>query len=221
MSIAAKINRLREELPAYVTLVAVSKFHPAEAILEAYQAGQRIFGESRVQELAGKQQALPSDVEWHFIGPLQSNKVKDLAPFIHTIHSIDSLRLMEEVNKQAARQNRVIRVLLEIHIATEEGKHGFTPSEVKALLTKEKIQSLGHIRICGLMGMATFTEDTVQIQQEFHSLSRLFQEIKSSAALEGAGYFNELSMGMTGDYPLAIQEGSTMVRIGSYIFGNR
>jgi pyridoxal phosphate enzyme (YggS family) len=221
MSIAAKIDRLKKELPGHVTLVAVSKFHPVEAILEAYQAGQRVFGESRVQELTGKQKALPSDIEWHFIGPLQSNKVKDLAPFIHTIHSIDSLRLMEEVNKQAARQNRIIRLLLEIHIAAEEGKHGFTPSEVKELLTKEKIQSLDHIRICGLMGMATFTDDAAQIQKEFHSLSKLFQEIKSSPALEGAGYFNELSMGMTGDYPLAIQEGSTMVRIGSYIFGNR
>ncbi|MDR0749099.1 MAG: YggS family pyridoxal phosphate-dependent enzyme [Tannerellaceae bacterium] len=221
MSIGSKIEWLKKELPAHVTLVAVSKFHPAEAILEAYQAGQRIFGESRVQELTGKHKALPSDIEWHFIGPLQSNKVKDMAPFIHTIHSIDSLRLAEEVNKQAARHNRIIRVLLEIHIAAEEGKHGFTPSGVKELLTEGNIHSFNNIRICGLMGMATFTGDTTRIQTEFHSLSSLFQEIKSSPALKNAGYFNELSMGMTGDYRLAIQEGSTMVRIGSYIFGNR
>jgi pyridoxal phosphate enzyme (YggS family) len=221
MSIGAKIDALRKELPPQVKLVAVSKFHPPEAILEAYQSGQRVFGESRVQELTAKQKALPSDIEWHFIGPLQSNKVKDLAPFIHTIHSIDSLRLLEEVNKQAARQNRMIRVLLEIHIAAEEGKHGFTPSEVKELMTKENIHSLNHIWICGLMGMATFTDDKTQIQKEFHSLRSLFQELKVSPALEGAGYFDELSMGMTGDYALAIQEGSTMVRIGSYIFGDR
>jgi pyridoxal phosphate enzyme (YggS family) len=221
MSIRSKIERLREELPPHVKLVAVSKFHPPEAILEAYQAGQRIFGESRVQELTAKQKALPADIEWHFIGPLQSNKVKDMAPFIHTIHSIDSLRLLEEVDKQAARQGRIIRVLLEIHIATEESKHGFTPAEAKELLAKETVHSFHNIRICGLMGMATFTEDMAQAQKEFHSLSALFNEIKSSSALKDAGYFNELSMGMTGDYTLAIQEGSTMVRIGSYIFGNR
>ncbi|MDR3142377.1 MAG: YggS family pyridoxal phosphate-dependent enzyme [Tannerellaceae bacterium] len=221
MSIGSKIEWLKKELPAHVKLVAVSKFHPPEDVFEAYQAGQRVFGESRVQELTGKHKALPSDIEWHFIGPLQSNKVKDMAPFIHTIHSIDSLRLIEEVNKQAARQNRIIRVLLEIRIAAEEGKHGFTPSEVKELLAKENIHSFSHIRICGLMGMATFTDDETRIRTEFHLLSSLFQEIKSSAALKDAGYFNELSMGMTGDYKLAIQEGSTMVRIGSYIFGDR
>ncbi|MDR1203588.1 MAG: YggS family pyridoxal phosphate-dependent enzyme [Tannerellaceae bacterium] len=221
MSISSKIELLAKELPTYVKLVAVSKFHPVEAILEAYQAGQRIFGESRVQELIGKQKVLPSDIEWHFIGPLQSNKVKDIVPFIHTIHSIDSLRLLEEVNKHAAKQNRIIRILLEIHIAMEENKHGFMPFEVKDLLNKENIHSFNNIQICGLMGMATFTDDTTQILKEFHLLSSLFKNIKSSSVFKDIDYFNELSMGMTDDYKLAIQEGSTMVRIGSYIFGNR
>lgn len=222
MSIGSKIKLLKEELPANVKLVAVSKFHPAEAIVEAYQAGQRIFGESRAQELTAKHKILPSDIEWHFIGPLQSNKVKDIAPFIHTIHSIDSLRLLEEVNKQAAKQNRIIRVLLEIHIAMEENKHGFTPSEVKEVLNlnMENINSLRNIQICGLMGMATFTDDETQIRKEFHLLSTLYKDIKSSF-FKDINYFDELSMGMTDDYKLAIQEGSTMVRVGSYIFGNR
>ncbi|MDR1402354.1 MAG: YggS family pyridoxal phosphate-dependent enzyme [Tannerellaceae bacterium] len=220
MSIGSKIEWLKKELPPGVKLVAVSKFHPAEAIWEAYQAGQRIFGESRVQELTGKQKALPSDIEWHFIGPLQSNKVKDIAPFIHTVHSIDSLKLLEEVNKQAARQNRIIRVLAEIRIATEENKHGFTPLEAKDILNKENINSFGNVQICGLMGMATFTDDKTQIRKEFQLLNALFKDIKSSTFKDN-GCFNELSMGMTGDYLLAMQEGSTMVRIGSYIFGNR
>jgi pyridoxal phosphate enzyme (YggS family) len=217
MSIGSKIEWLKKELPAHVKLVVVSKFHPPEAVMEAYRAGQRIFGESRVQELTGKHTALPSDIEWHFIGPLQSNKIKDIVPFIHTIHSIDSLRLLEEVNKQAARQNRIIRVLLEVHIAREENKHGFAPGEVMDLL----VHSFDNVRICGLMGMATFTDDTAQIQKEFHLLNALFKEIKSSSVFKDAASFNELSMGMTDDYKLAIQEGSTMVRIGSYIFGHR
>jgi len=220
MSIGSKIEQIKKKLPANVNLVAVSKFHPVEAISEAYQAGQRLFGESRAQELIAKQKALPNDIEWHFIGPLQSNKVKDIAPFIHTIQSIDSLKLLTEINKQAVKQNRIIRVLLEIHIAKEENKHGFTPSEVTDMLEKEAFISLANIRICGLMGIATFTDDKEQIRKEFHSLSSLFNEIKSSV-FKDIDYFNELSMGMTDDYELAIQEGSTMIRIGSYIFGNR
>ena len=220
MSITENITRLKASLPAGVTLVAVSKFHPAEALQEAYNAGQRVFGESRAQELTAKQKVLPGDIEWHFIGPLQSNKVKDIAPFIHMIHSIDSLKLLQEVDKQAAKHNRIIRVLLEIHVAQEEAKHGFSPDECRELLHGLSLETFPHIRICGLMGMATNTDDTVQIQNEFHKLHELFSELKNSV-FKGDEYFRELSMGMSHDYPVAIREGSTMVRIGTSIFGER
>ncbi len=220
MTIASQIEFLKNKLPGRVKLIAVSKFHSAEAISEAYQAGQRIFGESRAQELILKRKQLPADIEWHFIGPLQSNKVKDIAPFIHTIHSVDSLKLLEEINKQAAKNNRIIRVLLEIHIASEESKHGFRPDDVKTFLKENDTASYNHIRICGLMGMATFTDDREQVKKEFRNLSELFKELELSF-FAGSEYFAELSMGMTDDYELAIAEGSTMVRIGSLIFGSR
>ncbi|MDH6305833.1 pyridoxal phosphate enzyme (YggS family) [Parabacteroides sp. PF5-5] len=220
MSVGSKIESLKKTLPDHVKLVAVSKFHPADAIMEAYQAGQLVFGESRAQELKAKQNELPKDIEWHFIGPLQSNKVKDIAPFIYMIHSIDSLKLLQEVNKYAAKQNRTIRVLLEIHIAREENKHGFSPEEVRELLAKDMLSGLNNVSICGLMGMATFTEDKVQVQNEFRSLKSLFNELKTSY-FRANEQFCQLSMGMTDDYELAIAEGSTMVRIGSYIFGSR
>ena len=208
MNITENITRLKASLPAGVTLVAVSKFHPVEALQEAYNAGQRVFGESRAQELTAKQKVLPSDIEWHFIGPLQSNKVKDIAPFIHTIHSIDSLKLLQEVNKQAAKHDRIIRALLEIHIAQEEAKHGFSPDECRELLYNLLPEALPYIRICGLMGMATNTDDT--------SLIKL-----KNSVFKGDEYFCELSMGMSHDYPIAIREGSTMIRIGTSIFGER
>ena len=220
MSITENITRLKASLPAGVTLVAVSKFHPAEALQEAYNAGQRVFGESRAQELTAKQKVLPGDIEWHFIGPLQSNKVKDIAPFIHTIHSIDSLKLLQEVNKQAAKHDRIVRVLIEIHVAQEEAKHGFSPDECRELLHSLSTDALPNIRICGLMGMATNTDDTAQIQDEFHKIHKLFTELKSSV-FKGDEYFCELSMGMSHDYPIAISEGSTMIRIGTSIFGER
>ena len=220
MSISQNIVQLKASLPANVTLVDVSKFHPAEALKEAYDAGQRVFGESRAQELTAKQKVLPGDIEWHFIGPLQSNKVKDIAPFIHTIHSIDSFRLLQEVNKQAAKNNRVIRVLLEIHVAQEDTKHGLTPDECRELLQNEQLDELGNIQIAGLMGMATYTDDTTLIEQEFHLLHELFSELKA-IYFKGNDNFAVLSMGMSHDYHVAIRQGSTMIRVGTSIFGER
>ncbi len=198
----------------------MSKFHPAAALEEAYNAGQRVFGESRAQELTAKQKVLPGDIEWHFIGPLQSNKVKDIAPFIHTIHSIDSLKLLQEVNKQALKNSRIIRVLLEIHVAQEETKHGLSPDECRELLQNEQLAELRNIQICGLMGMATYTDDTTLIEQEFHTLHELFSELKS-IYFKGNDNFAVLSMGMSHDYPIAIRQGSTMIRVGTSIFGER
>mgnify|MGYP000271373940 FL=1 len=220
MSISQNIVQLKASLPANVTLVAVSKFHPAEALKEAYNAGQRVFGESRAQELTAKQKVLPGDIEWHFIGPLQSNKVKDIAPFIHTIHSIDSLKLLQEVNKQAVKNSRMIRVLLEIHVAQEETKHGLTPDECRELLQNEQLAELRNIQICGLMGMATYTDDTTLIEQEFRALHELFSDLKS-IYFKGNDNFAVLSMGMSHDYPIAISQGSTMIRVGTSIFGER
>lgn len=220
MSITQNITELKKSLPVDVTLVAVSKFHPVEALKEAYDAGQRVFGESRAQELTAKQKALPGDIEWHFIGPLQSNKVKDIAPFIHTVQSIDSLKLLREVDKFALRNERAIRVLLEIHVAEEEAKHGFSPDECRDLLDSGELDALRNIRIGGLMGMATNTDDADKIRQEFHQLRALFDELKASYFKENPD-FKELSMGMSHDYPVAIAEGSTMIRVGTSIFGER
>lgn len=220
MSITQNIIELKKSLPAGVTLVAVSKFHPVEALKEAYDAGQRVFGESRAQELAAKQKVLPGDIEWHFIGPLQSNKVKEITPFVHLIQSIDSLKLIQEVNKQAFRCGRIIRLLLEIHVADEESKHGFSPDECRELLQSGQLNTLQNIRICGLMGMATNTDDQAVIQEEFHLLYTLFTELKVSCFNENID-FTELSMGMSHDYMVAIREGSTMVRVGTGIFGER
>jgi pyridoxal phosphate enzyme (YggS family) len=221
MSISSRIDFLKNKLPGNVKLVAVSKFHPAETVMEAYRAGIRIFGENRAQELLAKQKRLPDDIEWHFIGSLQKNKVKDIVPFIHTIQSVDSLELLKEIDKQAAKQSRIIHVLIEVHIAREESKHGFTPEKCIRILTqKDVITAYQNIHICGLMGMATFTDDKEKIRREFCTLYRLFKELKSSC-FRDYDYFAELSMGMTGDYEIAVSEGSTMVRIGSYIFGER
>ncbi len=226
MSIGDRLTAIKKTLPQGVRLVAVSKFHPSEAIVEAYEAGQRVFGESRVQELLAKNEELGAmylDLVWHFIGPLQTNKVKYIAPFVHVIESVTSLKLLDEINKQAIRHRRVINVLLEVHIAEEESKGGFSPEELLKVL--EHIQ--GHadeyrgIRICGLMGMATYTEDVAQIDREFAELSQLMQNVKDSGLLLEPDEFDELSMGMSGDYPIAIKHGATLVRIGSAIFGVR
>jgi pyridoxal phosphate enzyme (YggS family) len=216
-AIAANMARIRSALPAGVTLLAVSKFHPIETLQEAYDAGQRVFGENRVQELIVKQLLLPQDIEWHFIGTLQTNKIKFIAHFIHTIQSIDSIALLQEVNRQAAGRNRRIRVLLEIHIAREPSKYGFTPDECRAFFRDGWPETFPNVCIGGLMGMATFTDDVEQVRSEFRSLRTLFDELKPLAG----DSFDTLSMGMSGDFPVAVQEGSTLIRIGSSIFGER
>ena len=219
-SITDNLKQVLDELPRGVRLVAVSKFHPNEAILEAYQAGQRIFGESKVQELSAKHETLPKDIEWHFIGHLQTNKVKYIAPYVSLIHGIDSFRLLAEVDKQAAKAGRVIDCLLQIHIAQEETKFGFTPDECRQLLSGGEWRALSHVRLCGLMGMATNTDNMDQVQQEFNSLHDLFLETRATWFAD-APWFCELSMGMSHDYHEAIRAGSTLVRVGSHIFGER
>lgn len=220
MDIQANLKEVLTSLPAQVKLVAVSKFHPNESIEQAYRAGQRIFGESKVQELTGKYETLPKDIEWHFIGHLQTNKVKYIAPYIAMIHAVDSYKLLAEIDKQAAKNGRVIPCLLEIHIAQEESKYGFTFQECREMLEAGEWKNLTHICIAGLMGMATFTEDETEIKREFDSLKQFFNEIKQNYFAD-RDTFREISMGMSHDYPLAIEAGSTLIRVGSKIFGER
>lgn len=216
MSIAKNLQQIKSTLPNKVTLVAVSKTKPNEDILEAYNVGHRVFGENKVQELAEKYETLPKDIEWHMIGHLQRNKVKYIAPFVHLIHGVDSFKLLKEINKRAFQNNRTINCLLQIHIAQEQTKFGFSEEEVIALLNSQEYKELTNVKIVGLMGMATFTDDETQIRNEFKSLKQLFDKL-STFNLQ----FTTLSMGMSGDYQIAIEEGSTMVRVGSSIFGER
>lgn len=218
--IGDNIRSICAELPQGVRLVAVSKFHPNEDLTEAYEAGQRVFGESKVQEMTAKHEALPKDIEWHFIGHLQTNKVKYMAPYVAMIHGIDSYRLLEEVDRQAAKAGRTIDCLLQIHIAHEETKFGFSPDECRAMLAEGQWRGLKHVRLCGLMGMATNTDDEAEIGREFAALKQLFDELKQTCFATDEA-FKELSMGMTHDYHLAIEHGSTLVRIGTKIFGER
>lgn len=220
MSISANLADLRKEIPQQVTLVAVSKFHPEEAIQEAYDAGQRIFGESKVQELTSKITHLPEDIQWHFIGHLQTNKVKYIAPFIDTIHSVDSLKLLIEIDKQAAKQNRVINVLLQMYIASEETKFGLSQEECITLLESEAYKECTNIKVRGLMGMASFTQNESQVHKEFAELKSIFSQIKEQFFVNDTS-FDTISMGMSDDFGIAIEEGSTMVRVGSKIFGQR
>ncbi len=218
--IAESIRQIRSELPAGVRLVAVSKFHPNEAIEEAYRAGQRIFGESKVQEMTAKHDSLPQDIEWHFIGHLQTNKVKYIVPYVALIHGIDSFKLLAEVDKQAAKAGRRVDCLLQLHIAREETKFGFSFDECRQMLAEGQWRQLQHVRLCGLMGMATNTDNTTQIKEEFESLSQFFREVKATWFADDDA-FRELSMGMSHDYHEAIAAGSTLVRVGSKIFGER
>ncbi len=221
MSITDNIIKLKKEIESVnVKLIAVSKTKSNEEILEAYQAGQRIFGENQVQELVEKQEALPKDIEWHLIGHLQSNKVKYIAPFINLIHSVDSLKLLQEINKQALKNNRVIDCLLQVYIADEDTKFGLEFDEVIELLRSDEFSELKNIRIVGLMGIATNTENPKLIKEEFYELKTLFDGIKLSYFRKDDS-FKELSIGMSSDYQIAIEQGSTMVRIGSDIFGKR
>jgi pyridoxal phosphate enzyme (YggS family) len=203
-----------------VTLVAVSKNHPVDAIREAYQAGQRIFGENKVQEILNKRPVLPDDIQWHLIGHLQTNKVKQIAPFISMIQSVDSLKLLKEISEQAIKNNRVIDCLLQVFIATEETKFGFSQPELSDLLKYLNQNPMIGVKIRGLMGMASFTDNQDQIRQEFHGLKSLFDELKEQFFVDQPG-FNELSIGMSGDYEIAIEEGSTIIRVGTKIFGTR
>lgn len=219
MSVTNNLNHILSALPPNVRLIAVSKTQPAEAIMEAYNAGQRCFGENRVQELATKYALLPKDIEWHFIGHLQTNKVKYITSFVRLIHSIDSVELLKEVNKRAAQHTRVIDCLLQVHIAQEETKYGFSFDEAETLLQSGEIEKLTNVSITGLMGMATLTDDKEQIRKEFRTLSGFFKQNQKLSTANCR--LTTLSVGMTGDYKLAIHEGSNMIRIGTAIFGNR
>lgn len=220
MSIEENLAAIRKNIPAGCTLVTVSKTQPIEKIRELYAAGQRVFGENRAQELSAKFPELPEDIEWHMIGHLQTNKVKYIASRVALIHSIDSLKLLEEVNRQGQKVNRVIPCLLQVHIAEEETKFGFSAAEVFEVLSSPALANLTQVRIRGLMGMATFTDNTQQVRREFRGLRDLFEKLRSKN-LPPHVSMDELSMGMSGDYALAIEEGSTMVRVGTAIFGER
>ena len=217
MSVESQIKRFQGELPEGVKLLAVSKFHPVEAIVEAYEAGQRAFGESRPQELKQKYEVLPHDIEWHMIGHLQTNKVKYIAPFVHLIESLDSERLAEEIERQAAKCNRVIDCLLEIHVTAEDSKSGWDYAELLEFVRRGGFKALPHIRLRGVMGMATFTDDEAVVRADFERLAACKAELAEYFGEE----FDTLSMGMSDDYRLAIEYGSTEVRIGSTIFGER
>lgn len=218
-SIRNQIEKLKSNISKNVSIVAVSKTKPNSMILEAYEAGQLDFGENYVQELTEKQVSLPKDIQWHFIGHLQSNKVKYIAPFVYLIHSVDSFKLLVEVDKQAKKNNRVIDCLLQIYIAEEETKFGFDKTECMNMIQSEEFKTLKNIRICGLMGMASNTDNEAQIEKEFETIKSIFDYIKQSGLLTSS--FQYLSIGMSNDYQLAIQKGSNMIRVGSLIFGNR
>lgn len=220
MTIADRLNRIIQNLPEGVRLAAVSKTHSPEEIMEAYQAGQRCFAENKAQELAAKYPVLPADIEWHFIGHLQTNKVKYITPFVAMIHSVDSLRLLQAINREANKNDRIIPCLLQFHIAGEETKFGLSPEEADYLLRSAEFRVLQNIRIAGVMGMATFTEDWQQVRTEFRNLKNIFDRLKRDFFSEDP-HFREISMGMSDDYSIAIEEGSTLVRIGSSIFGAR
>ncbi len=216
MSISENLKKFKTELPEDVTLVAVSKTKPISDLMEAYDAGQRIFGENKIQEMEAKWQEMPKDVQWHMIGHVQRNKVKYMAPFVNMVHAVDSLKLLKEINKEAEKNDRTIECLLQIKIAEEDSKFGMDEADAAKLLSSEEIKKLKNVKILGLMGMATFTEDEKQVSEEFGKLKKIFNQFRIQNS-----EFRILSMGMSGDYKLAIENGSNMVRVGSAIFGER
>lgn len=220
MTISDNIKSIHQNIPADVTLVAVSKTQPVDSILLAYNAGQRIFGENKVQELTEKQPQLPDDINWHMLGHLQTNKVKYIASFVSLIHSVDSLKLLKEIDKEAAKNQRVIDCLLEFYIAREESKFGLSMEEALDILNSDDYKHTNHIRICGVMGIASYVDDPAIVRAEFKTLAGIFSRLKSEF-FPGKDYFSEISMGMSSDYRIAIEEGATMVRIGTAIFGER
>jgi PLP dependent protein len=219
-AIGENIISLKQEIPAGVKLVAVSKTKPVSDIFEAYNAGQKIFGENRTGEMLLKKDQLPDDIEWHMIGHLQTNKVKSIVPFVSLVHSVDSFRLLKTINDEALKIRRIVDCLLQFHIATEETKFGFSIDEAMEMIGSEEFSKLESVRICGVMGMATYTEDNSLVRNEFHTLAGHFRMLKESYFANSPG-FREISMGMSDDFRIAIEEGSTMVRIGSLIFGER
>ncbi len=220
MSVKTNLASIHKNIPPNVKLVCVSKFHTKEEIMEAYIAGERIFGENKVQELCSKYETLPSDIQWHFIGHLQTNKVKFIVPFVSMIHGVDSLKLMNEIDKAAAKIDKKVRCLLQIHIALEESKFGFSEAELFEAIKSGEIDRCKNVEICGVMGMATFTNDLIRVRTEFRTLKRIFNKLKTEHFAQNVA-FTEISMGMTDDYHIAIEEGSTIVRIGTAIFGVR
>lgn len=220
MIIAENIDLVKSHLPVQVKLVAVSKTKPVEMLMEAYRHGQRAFGENKVQEMVAKYEAMPKDIEWHFIGHLQTNKIKYMASFVHLIHGVDSFKLLKAIDDEARKVGRIIPCLLQFHIAEEETKFGLSPNEALEMLDSEEYRALNHISLSGVMGMATFTDDETQIRKEFATLKSYFDQLKTDY-FSGNPQFREISMGMSGDYLIAVEEGSTIVRIGSTIFGER
>jgi PLP dependent protein len=220
MNVSENLVKIRKEIPDHVKLVAVSKTKPDSLVMEAYNAGQRIFGENKVQDIAARQPNLPEDIRWHFIGHLQTNKVKFITPFVAMIESVDRMKVLREINKQATKADRTIPCLLQFHIAKEETKFGLDMAEVKQILESEEYANMKNIVVAGVMGMATYTTDTDRIRREFKLLKSIFRELKITYFSDEPA-FREISMGMSGDFQIAIEEGSTMVRIGSLIFGER
>lgn len=218
--IKENLEKIKATIPSSVTLVAVSKTKPASDIQEAYDAGQRIFGENHALEMRDKHEVLPKDIQWHFIGHLQTNKIKYIIPFVTLIHSIDTANLLEAVNKEAKKHNRVVDCLLQFHIAQEETKFGLDLDEARQLLDSEAFKQLQNVRICGVMGMATFTDDMEEVRKEFKHLKSIFETLQHDY-FAGQPQFKEISMGMSDDYPIAIEEGATLIRVGSKIFGAR
>lgn len=220
MNIGKNIELLKSGLPDGVTLVAVSKTKPNEDILEAYQAGHKVFGENKIQDLVRKYEELPKDIEWHFIGHPQTNKVKFIAPFISLVHGVDSLKLLRVINKEGLKNNRTVSCLLQFHIADESTKFGMNLTEASEILASEEFRSMGNVTVNGVMGMATYTEDEDQIRKEFRHLKEIFSTLKRKYFTD-SDEFSQISMGMSDDYPIALEEGSTMIRVGSKIFGAR